>query len=148
MPPTIPVVCVALLVLLALAIDNALTPRLRDTLTLGGGVVTFTVLVASALIAGRYSLILQGSTGAVAMWLVLFAVELGWPGLMGFGTVKAALPLGIAAGCLGFAAWVAALLGLASTMIVLVIFAMRRSRRVPTGGALVVALIAAWATAW
>ncbi len=126
-----------------LLVDNLRTHRLRDVLTLGGLMATLTVTAAVSVLTASGQPLIGALVGAAAMFAFGLAHEFTRPGMLGFGTVKAAALVGAAAGGLGLHPWVSALGLMCAGYVALIKLAERRWTDMPTSPLLAAGLVGA-----
>jgi Ca2+/Na+ antiporter len=135
----LPVVLAGLL-LAILVEENVRTLKLRDPLTLGGAAAVAALVSVTGALRGEVDVAVGALVGGAltsALLLLAFVVVPGF----GFGTVKAGLLVGLAAGALGADALMVSIVALAVALALTGLVAWRRE--VPTGPALGVAYVAA-----
>jgi hypothetical protein len=104
-----------------LAWDNVTTKKLRDRLVLCGATATLVALLIDAALLDEPQLLARALGGGLAMYLLLTGVVLIWPYSIGYGTAKASVMLGLAAGAWGLSSWVTAMAVLGATFLLLAI---------------------------
>jgi leader peptidase (prepilin peptidase)/N-methyltransferase len=136
---------VATVVVAWLTWENVRSLRLRNRFTWGGAGAVLLVIALAAVAEDDVSLLLHGLLGAAAIFALGFTVEFISPGLIGFGTVKASVMIGAAAGAASLASWIVAVITLLAGLALTAILAWRipDRRRLPTGPSLAIAVAAA-----
>lgn len=128
--------------LLALSIYDLRERRLPNLLTLPGAVV----ILAAAVLAGRGTPAVLGTTALGALYLVVHLIDAS---ALGAGDVKLAIGLGALTGAFGVDVWLLAALGAPLCTAVLALVAtLRGARTVPHGPSMCVASAASVALAW
>ena len=107
------------------------THKLPNTIVLPSYIVVAALLTAASVVYGDYTQLLPALIGAVAMFVVYFAMALAYPGGMGFGDVKLAGVIGL---LLGFLGWGILIVGAFAAFLLgglfgIALLATRRARR-------------------